>query len=67
MGGYGWVRGMVKKIDVYRSDLVVIDTKDFTKPVAVIQLPFRTKCQIHGNGVEAEKQIKGYKSLMRTY
>lgn len=51
--GDGWVMGMVQRMDVNRSDLVVIDTNDFTKPIAVIQLPFRTKNQIHGNWVEA--------------
>ncbi|KAH6700559.1 carotenoid oxygenase [Leptodontidium sp. MPI-SDFR-AT-0119] len=65
--GDGWILGMVQRLDVNRSDLVVIDTRDFTKPVAVIQLPFRTKNQIHGNWVEAETQLKGYRSLVKTY
>ncbi|KAH6981434.1 carotenoid oxygenase, partial [Ilyonectria destructans] len=63
--GDGWVIGMVQRMDLNRSDLVVIDTNDFTKPIAVIQLPFRTKNQIHGNWVEAETQLKSHKSLVR--
>lgn len=38
--GDGWVLGMVRRLDVNRSAVVVLDTKDFSKPVAVIQLPF---------------------------
>ncbi|KAK4205495.1 putative carotenoid cleavage dioxygenase [Triangularia verruculosa] len=41
--GDGWVLGMIQRMDVNRSDLVVLDTKDFAKPVAVVQLPFRIK------------------------
>ncbi|EEU35766.1 uncharacterized protein NECHADRAFT_44390 [Fusarium vanettenii 77-13-4] len=51
--GDGWVMGMVQRIDVSRSDLVVLDTNDFSHPVAVIQLPFRTKMQVHGNWVDS--------------
>ncbi|KAK4194150.1 putative carotenoid cleavage dioxygenase [Triangularia verruculosa] len=51
--GDGWVMGMIQRLDVNRSDLVVLDTKNFAKPVAVVQLPFRIKGQIHGNWVEA--------------
>jgi hypothetical protein len=35
-----------------RCDLVVIDTKEFEKPVAIVQLPFHVKAQIHGNWVD---------------
>ncbi|KAG5765766.1 hypothetical protein H9Q72_006168 [Fusarium xylarioides] len=50
--GDGWVLAMVQRTDVNRSDLIVLDTRHFEKPVAVIQLPFRTKNQIHGNWVD---------------
>jgi carotenoid cleavage dioxygenase len=53
---------MIQRMDVNRSDLVVLDTWDFTKPVAVVQLPFRTKGQIHGNWVDGVPE----KSLVRT-
>lgn len=65
--GDGWVMGMVQRLDINRSDLVVIDTRDFTKPVAVVQLPFRTKNQVHGNWVDAIHQRPVYQSLVRTY
>lgn len=33
-----------------RCDVVVIiDTKEFEKPVAIVQLPFSMKAQVHGN------------------
>ncbi|KAF4451172.1 lignostilbene dioxygenase family [Fusarium albosuccineum] len=51
--GDGWVMGMVQRMDVNRSDVVVLDTKAFSQPVAVIQLPFRTKMQVHGNWVDS--------------
>ncbi|KAK1998822.1 carotenoid oxygenase [Colletotrichum falcatum] len=58
----GWLLGMVHHHDVDRSELVVLDTKSFQKPVAVVQLPFKTKGQIHGNWVDAGPDIK---SLVR--
>ncbi|KAL2140407.1 hypothetical protein VTI28DRAFT_3827 [Corynascus sepedonium] len=61
--GDGWVLGMVQRLDVNRSDLVVLDTNNFVQPVAVVQLPFRTKGQIHGNWVDAMPKAK---SLVRT-
>ncbi|KAF9778295.1 hypothetical protein IL306_004057 [Fusarium sp. DS 682] len=54
--GDGWVLAMVQRTDVHRSDLVVLDTRQFEKPIAVIQLPFRTKNQIHGNWVDNKER-----------
>lgn len=54
--GDGWVLAMVQRTDVNRSDLIVLDTRHFEKPVAVIQLPFRTKSQIHGNWVDNKER-----------
>ncbi|KAK4187723.1 putative carotenoid cleavage dioxygenase [Podospora australis] len=62
--GDGWVLGMIQRLDVNRSDLVVLDTQDVRKPIAVVQLPFRTKGQIHGNWVDA---IAPRKSLVRSW
>jgi hypothetical protein len=47
-----------------RCDIVVIDTREFEKPIAIVQLPFHLKAQIHGNWVEAER-LKNQKSLVR--
>ncbi|KAJ0339553.1 hypothetical protein COL922a_004281 [Colletotrichum nupharicola] len=62
--GDGWVLGMVHHHDVGGSELVVLDTRSFEKPVAIIQLPFKTKGQVHGNWVESGP---GTTSLVRTY
>jgi carotenoid cleavage dioxygenase-like enzyme len=50
--GDGWVIAMVERKVANRCDLVVIDTKEFEKPVAIVQLPFHVKAQIHGNWVD---------------
>ncbi len=40
------------------------NTEDFARPVAVVQLPFRTKGQIHGNWVDV---VPGQGGLARRY
>jgi carotenoid cleavage dioxygenase len=65
--GDGWIIGMVQRMDVNRSDLVVLDTLDFSRPVAIIQLPFRTKNQIHGNWLDAKSFAGHQESFIRTY
>ncbi|KAH9238586.1 hypothetical protein K456DRAFT_32067 [Colletotrichum gloeosporioides 23] len=62
--GDGWVLVMVHHHDVDGSELVVLDTRSFEKPVAIVQLPFKTKGQVHGNWVESGP---GTTSLVRTY
>ncbi|KAH7149837.1 isoeugenol monooxygenase [Dactylonectria estremocensis] len=51
--GDGWVIAMVERRAANRNDLVVLDTRDFEKPVAIVQLPLHVKAQIHGNWVDA--------------
>ncbi|KAM5343269.1 hypothetical protein ACJ41O_014235 [Fusarium nematophilum] len=51
--GDGWIVAMVERRAANRNDLVVLDTKEFEKPVAVVQLPLHVKAQVHGNWVEA--------------
>lgn len=51
--GDGWVMCLVERRGVGRCDVVIIDTKEFEKPIAVVQLPFHIKAQIHGNWVDA--------------
>lgn len=55
--GDGWVMAMVERRVANRNDVVVIDTKNFSKPVAIVQLPFHVKAQIHGNWVGADKGV----------
>lgn len=47
----GWVMAMVERRGANRNDIVVLDTKEFEKPVAMVQLPLHVKAQIHGNWV----------------
>lgn len=49
--GDGWVMAMVERRTANRNDVVVLDTKNFAKPVAIVQLPFHVKAQVHGNWV----------------
>lgn len=51
--GDGWVLAMVERRVANRNDIVVLDTNNFEKPVAIIQLPMHVKAQIHGNWVDA--------------
>ncbi|KXS94188.1 hypothetical protein AC578_3321 [Pseudocercospora eumusae] len=62
--GDGWVIAMVDRPKVGRCDVVVLDTRDFEKEVAIVQLPIHIKAQIHGNWVDA-KDLGGYKPLVR--
>ncbi|ESZ92756.1 isoeugenol monooxygenase [Sclerotinia borealis F-4128] len=62
--GDGWVMAMVERRMANRCDLVVIDTRDFEKAIAIVELPFHIKAQVHGNWVEAT-ETRGMKSLVR--
>ncbi|ETS75497.1 hypothetical protein PFICI_12441 [Pestalotiopsis fici W106-1] len=62
--GDGWVMAMVERRAANRNDLVLLDTKEFEKPVAFAQLPMHVKAQIHGNWVEGNQMTSG-RSLVR--
>ncbi|EME88534.1 uncharacterized protein MYCFIDRAFT_54212 [Pseudocercospora fijiensis CIRAD86] len=62
--GDGWVIALVERTKIGRCDVVILDTKDFEREVAIVQLPFHMKAQIHGNWVSAE-DLGGYKPLVR--
>ncbi|KAL1792953.1 hypothetical protein ACET3X_009460 [Alternaria dauci] len=53
--GDGYVIFAVDRLDVNLTNLVILDTKEFEKPVAVIELPLRMRAQIHGNWVDASE------------
>ena len=57
---------MVERVGASRNDIVVIDTKEFEKPIAVIQLPLHVKAQIHGNWVDSA-DLKGCNKLAREF
>lgn len=62
--GDGWVMTMVDRQDTKRSELVILDTRTFEAPVAVVHMPMHVKAQIHGNWVPAAA-LKPHKSLVR--
>jgi carotenoid cleavage dioxygenase len=63
--GDGWVIALVERTGkASRCDLVVIDTREFEKPIAFVQLPFHVKAQIHGNWVDS-RALGGYKPVVR--
>lgn len=49
--GDGWILFYHERESLPMGELVILDTKDFSKPVAIAQLPFRTRNQVHGNWV----------------
>ncbi|GFF57381.1 unnamed protein product [Aspergillus udagawae] len=53
--GDGHVIFAVDRLDINLTNLVILDTKDFEHPVAVIELPLRMRAQIHGNWVDARE------------
>lgn len=64
--GDGWVMTLVERKASNRCDIAVIDTKSFSTPVAIVQLPFHVKAQIHGNWVDDTRREPG-RSLVRQY
>lgn len=60
----GWVIAMVERRIANRNDLVILDTREFEKPIAIVQLPFHVKTQVHGNWVDA-KELGEWKKLAR--
>ncbi|KAK4620085.1 Lignostilbene-alpha,beta-dioxygenase isozyme I [Fulvia fulva] len=62
--GDGYVMALIERVKANRCDVVVIDTREFEKAVAIVQLPFHMKAQVHGNWVSA-KELGGYRSLVR--
>jgi len=59
----GWAIAMVERKVANRCDLVIVDTREFEKPIAVVQLPFHVKAQIHGNWVD-HRALKERKPLV---
>lgn len=61
--GDGWVIVSIENPATSQCELVVLDTRDFSKPIAIAQLPFRVKSQVHGNWVDF-KTLGERKSLV---
>lgn len=62
--GDGWILAMVERRETNTSHLIVLDTRSFEEPVAIVQLPFKVQAQIHGNWVPSS-QLRQPKSLVR--
>ncbi|KAJ5953539.1 hypothetical protein N7454_000435 [Penicillium verhagenii] len=64
--GDGWVLAMVEQRAANSCRLVILDTKEFEKPIAFVQLPLHVKAQVHGNWVDGSL-LSTEKSLVRTF
>lgn len=62
--GDGWVMTLVERRNAARCDIAIIDTREFEKPVAIVQLPFHVKAQIHGNWISGSA-LPHRRSLVR--
>jgi carotenoid cleavage dioxygenase-like enzyme len=62
--GDGWVMAMVERLERRSCFLVLLDTRNFEVPIAIINLAMLSKTQIHGNWVEATGE---YTSLVKDF
>jgi carotenoid cleavage dioxygenase-like enzyme len=63
--GDGWVMALIERRGrESRCDIVIVDTREFEKPVAIVQLPFHLKAQVHGNWVSS-KELGGYQPIIK--
>ncbi|SPO03690.1 related to lignostilbene alpha,beta-dioxygenase I [Cephalotrichum gorgonifer] len=49
--GDGWLIFATSRAKAPRGEMIILDTRDFSRPVAVIQMPFVLRSQLHGNWV----------------
>lgn len=63
--GDGWILALIERHGKSeRCDVVVIDTRDFEKPIALVQLPFHMKAQVHGNYISS-KALGGFQPIIK--
>jgi carotenoid cleavage dioxygenase-like enzyme len=53
--GDGFVIALVSRYETFSSDIIIIDTRDWAKPAAVVKLPCKLRPGIHGNWVDASE------------
>ncbi|KAI5200554.1 hypothetical protein E4T39_05705 [Aureobasidium subglaciale] len=53
--GDGWLMALVNNYATMSSELHIIDTKDFSRPQAIVLLPVRLRPGLHGNWVPREE------------
>lgn len=58
--GDGYLIALVNNYSTMASELHILDTKDFTKAQAVVNLPVRLRAGLHGNWVDGQ-ELKNYR------
>lgn len=51
----GWLMALVNNYGTMGSELHIVDTKDFSRPQAIVVLPIRLRAGLHGNWVPKEE------------
>ena len=51
--GDGFVMAIVSRHETYSTDLVILDTRNWTKAQAIVKLPCKLRLGIHGNWVDS--------------
>lgn len=63
--GDGFVMALIERhAQAQRCDVIVLDTRKFEKPVAIVQLPFHMKAQVHGNWISS-KALGGFQPIIK--
>jgi carotenoid cleavage dioxygenase-like enzyme len=52
--GDGWVMALVDNVVTMASELHIVDTREFGKSQAIIDLPIRLRAGLHGKWVDAQ-------------
>lgn len=52
--GDGYVIALVNNYSTMSSELHILDTRDFSKPQAIVYLPIRLRAALHGNWVDGK-------------
>ena len=52
----GFIMAVVNRHETFSTDLIILDTRDWTKPRAVIHMPCKLRLGIHGNWVDASER-----------
>jgi carotenoid cleavage dioxygenase-like enzyme len=50
--GDGYVMALVERLKENRSEVIILDTRNFRKVETIVQLPFHVKAQVHGNWID---------------
>ncbi|KAF8852896.1 carotenoid oxygenase [Acephala macrosclerotiorum] len=59
--GHGYLLALVNNYEVMGSELHLIDTKDFSRVLAIVPLPVRLRAGLHGNWVDGKELRSGTK------